>query len=240
MTEPHEPQTAPTASPAAADAPMLNRAAWRRILPFLAYVFFIFAGDMLERMGHTPSSLLWLYPVKITVVIVLLALFWRDYNELGRPAPRRTVALAAAAGAVVLVLWISLDAPWMIVGAAAGYDPRLGGAIDWPLALVRLAGAALVVPVMEELFWRSFLMRWIESAEFQSVDPSRLGIKSFVVTVVLFGFEHNLWLAGIVAGAVYGWLYHRCRTLWAPIVAHAVTNGLLGVWVVATGNWSYW
>lgn len=240
MTEPDEAQTAPTASPAAAGAPMLNRAAWRRVLPFLAYVFFIFAGDMLERMGVAPAGLLWLYPVKIAAVIVLLAVYWRHYEELGRGASGRTVALAAVAGALVLVLWISLDAPWMIVGSASGYDPQAGGAIDWPLALVRLAGAALVVPVMEELFWRSFLMRWIESADFQSVDPSQLGAKSFVITIFLFGFEHNLWLAGMVAGAVYAWLYKRYRSLWAPIVAHAVTNGLLGVWVVATGNWSYW
>jgi CAAX prenyl protease-like protein len=49
-----------------------------------------------------------------------------------------------------------------------------------------------------------------------------------------------LWLAGIVAGAAYSVLFMRHRTLWSPILAHAVTNGLLGMWVVATGNWSYW
>lgn len=241
MTEPEEPQIAATASPAPASAPMLSRAAWVRILPFLAYVFFIVAGDVLERMGHAPASLLWLYPVKIAVVMALLAAFWRHYEECRGAALPWTAALAAVvAGAAVLLLWIKLDARWMIVGSASGYDPHVGGVLDWPLVLVRIAGAALVVPVMEELFWRSFLMRWIESAEFQTVDPSRLGVKSFVITVFLFGFEHNLWLAGMVAGAVYAWLYKRYRKLWAPILAHGVTNGLLGAWVVATGNWSYW
>lgn len=239
MTEPDESRISAT-RPVATDAPMLNRAAWVRILPFLAYVFFICAGDLLERMGYAPADLLWLYPVKIAAVMALLVVFRRHYQELRGRVPGRVVALAAAAGVLVLVLWVSLDAPWMIVGSASGYDPRHGSAIDWPLTLVRIAGAALVVPVMEELFWRSFLMRWIESAEFQSVDPSQLGIKSFVITIFLFGFEHNLWLAGVVAGAVYAWLYQRYRALWAPIVAHGVTNGLLGIWVVATGNWSYW
>ena len=65
-------------------------------------------------------------------------------------------------------------------------------------------------------------------------------MKAFVVTVLLFGFEHNLWLAGIVAGAAYGFLYVRHRTLWSPILAHALTNGLLGAWIVYTGNWTYW
>jgi CAAX prenyl protease-like protein len=248
MTEQDE-QIAATPSPAPLDAPMLNRAAWLRILPFLTYVFFIFAGDMLERAGYATASLRWLYPVKIGAVAVLLALFWRHYEELGgrngvelrRAAPGPTVALVAlAAGVAVLLLWISLDAPWMIVGSSEGYDPRVGGQVDWLLVVVRIAGAALVVPVMEELFWRSFLMRWIEASDFQSVDPSQLGLKSFAITIVLFGFEHNLWLAGMVAGAVYGWLYWRYRSLWPPIIAHAVTNGLLGVWVVATGNWWFW
>lgn len=248
MTEQDE-QFAATASPVPVEEPMLNRAAWLRILPFLTYVFFIFVGDMLERLGISAASLRWLYPVKIAAVTVLLALFWRHYEELHRGADMelrraaagRTVALVTlAAGVAVLLLWISLDAPWMVVGSNEGYDPRVNGQIDWPLAVIRIAGAALVVPVMEELFWRSFLMRWIEAADFQSVDPSQLGLKSFAITIVLFGFEHNLWLAGMVAGAVYGWLYRRYRTLWSPIVAHGVTNGLLGIWVVATGNWWFW
>ena len=128
----------------------------------------------------------------------------------------------------------------MIFGSPAGFDPRSEGRIDWLLVAIRILGAALVVPVMEELFWRSFLMRWVAAPNFESVEPSQLGPKSFIVTVLLFGFEHNLWLAGIVAGAAYSLLYMRYRSLWSPILAHAVTNGLLGIWVVRTGNWSYW
>ncbi len=51
---------------------------------------------------------------------------------------------------------------------------------------------------------------------------------------------HNQWLAALVAGMVYAWLYRYTRTLWAPILAHAVTNGVLGVWVVVFGNWQFW
>jgi uncharacterized protein len=241
MTEQEHRRIVSTASPAPAAAPLLTRAAWPRIVPFAAYVFFIVAGDMLERVGVSSAFLQWLYPFKIGVVVLLLALFWRQYEELrsGRPSPK-VALLAVVAGVVVLLLWISLNGDWMVVGSTSGYDPRVDGRIDWPLAVVRILGAALVVPIMEELFWRSFLMRWIEEAEFQGVDPAQVGLKSFVITIVLFGFEHNLWLAGMVAGAVYGWLYKRHRTLWSPILSHAVTNGLLGAWVVATGNWSYW
>ena len=241
MTEHDESRIASTATTAPVDAPMLSRAGWARILPFATYIAFIVVADVLERLGYTPAELRWIYPVKIAAVALVLALCWRHYEELRQAGPGPTVTLVATVtGVAVLVLWISLNAKWMIIGSPTGYDPRVDGQIDWPLVAIRIAGAALVVPVMEELFWRSFLMRWIESSDFQRVDPSQLGLKSFVISTILFGFEHNLWLAGIVAGLAYGWLYQRHRNLWSPIVAHAVTNGLLGVWVVATESWSYW
>jgi CAAX prenyl protease-like protein len=242
MTEQEEQRIAPAPSAAASvDDKALNRAAWARILPFVAYVFFIFAEDMLERLGVAAEVLRWMYPVKVGAVALLLALSWRQYAELRNTRIGPLAALVAiVVGVAVLVLWISLDASWMSIGSSAGFDPRNNGQLDWSLVVVRIAGAALVVPVMEELFWRSFLLRWIEAADFQKVDPAQAGPKSFIITIVLFGFEHNLWLAGIVAGAAYSVLFMRHRTLWSPILAHAVTNGLLGIWVVATGNWSYW
>lgn len=241
MTEHEDRTAAPAVAALDAEAPMFNRAAWLRILPFAAYMLFIVVADVLERLGVAPGPLRWLYPLKIGLVALLLALFWRQYGELkGFRLRLPAVAAAIATGAVVLVLWVSLNADWMIVGAAPGFDPRDGGRIDWLLAAIRIPGAALVVPVMEELFWRSFLMRWIVNPDFETVEPSQLGLKSFVITVLLFGFEHNLWLAGIVAGAAYSLLYMRHRQLWSPILAHAVTNGLLGIWVLMTGNWSYW
>lgn len=221
--------------------PLFNRAAWLRILPFAAYLLFIVIGDGLARMGVSADALRWLYPAKIAVVVALLAMAWRHYHELAIPHLAAAQALTAiAVGIVVLVLWVNMDTGWMVVGTSPGFDPREAGRIDWLLVAIRIAGAALVVPVMEELFWRSFLMRWIEASDFESVEPAQLGLKSFAISALLFGVEHNLWLAGVVAGAVYGFLYKRHRNLWSPILSHAVTNGLLGLWVVRTGNWAFW
>ena len=105
---------------------------------------------------------------------------------------------------------------------------------------MRWIGAALLVPVMEELFWRSFLMRWIQNATFEAVDPRHVGIKAIVLSTFVFMLAHTLWLAAIVAGLAYAWLYRRTGKLWVPVIAHAVTNGALGVWVVMTGNWAFW
>ena len=220
---------------------MLSRAAWARILPFLAYMGFIAVADLLQRAGLNAAQLRWLYPAKIGVVLALLVVFWRQYEELAVPRPTpAALLLSVAAGGLVLLLWLQLDAGWMVVGQSGGYDPREQGRIVWPLALARLAGAALVVPVMEELFWRSFVMRWIVADDFARVATSRLGWKSVLLSSILFGIEHNLWFAGVVAGLGYALLYRRTGNLWSAIVAHGVTNGLLGIWIISTGSWSYW
>lgn len=232
---------APGLAASRAKAPMFNHAAWARILPFLTYLLFIGLADLLGRLGWSAAELRWLYGAKIAAVVLVLAVFWRQYTELKTfRLPAAGVAVALVAGVIVLVLWLALGAGWMTIGTSAGFDPTTAGKLDWPLVLMRIAGAALVVPIMEELFWRSFLMRWIDTPDFETVEPSQITLKSVVISSVLFGFEHNLWLAGIVAGLAFSALYMRHRTIWSPILAHAVTNGLLGVWVVNTGSWSYW
>src|SRR3954466_7488861 len=85
------------------DGPMLSRAAWVRILPFATYLLFIIVADLLERMGFAASSLRWLYGVKIGAVVLVLALFWREYEELATARlSGAAAALALATGLVVL------------------------------------------------------------------------------------------------------------------------------------------
>ena len=230
---------APVPPPVA--APLFTRAAWARILPFLVYLAFIAIHDLLSRAGVDAQTLRWLYPLKIGAVLLTLIVFYRDYTELHTLRLSPTwAAIAVVTGVVVFVLWISLNAGWMRIGTPGGFDPTNDGRIDWLMVALRIAGAALVVPVMEELFWRSFLMRWLDSPDFEAVDPARVRLQSVAITVVLFGFEHNLWLAGIAAGVAYSLVYMRQRSLWSAILAHAVTNAVLGGWIVLTANWTYW
>lgn len=245
MTERHDKRSAPAAGISPTARPLgraiLERAAWVRILPFGVFIFFLVLGDLLAWLGIARATLLWLYPLQSGAVLALLLVLWREYDELHRfTFTLSQILVAAGAGAIVTVLWVLLDDSWMIAGSGPGYDPRVDGRIDPLLAAIRLLGATLVVPVMEELFWRSFLMRWIERADFRLVDPARIGFKAFVLPTLLFGVEHHLWLAGVVAGSAYGLLYLRHRNLWSPVLGHAVTNGLLGIWVLATGDWAFW
>ncbi len=212
-----------------------------RVLPFALYMLFLAIQDGLEALlpGLDPR---WWYLVKVGGVVLLLAYYRRHYLELlDRPDWRWAALAAPAVGLLVFVLWINLDWGWLVVGGGTGFSPLdEQGAIRWEMAIPRILGAALVVPLMEELFWRSFLARWIDRHDFLAVAPARLTLRALLVSSFLFGLEHTLWFAGILAGLAYGWLYQASGNLWVPIISHAVTNLVLGIWVLMTGNWGFW
>ncbi len=221
---------------------MLTSPIFVRSLPFGLYIALLALEGLLPDWAPD-FDVRWLYPVKAGLVALALAVLWRHYDELRTWAlPARHLLLSIATGIIVLVLWVNLDTGWMLMGEMGeGYDAiNAAGEIDWLLVAFRIAGAALVVPLMEELFWRSFLQRWVQQSDFLKLDPGRIGIKALLIASALFAVEHLQWFAGLVAGLAYGWLYIRTRNLWAPVVAHAVTNGLLGVYVVSTGEWRFW
>lgn len=223
-------------------SPTFSAAAQARVLPFALFMLLLAARGTLPDTEHFDTR--WIYGLSVLAVGGLLAWNWRNYGELARqnlPNGRETL-WSVAVGVLVFVLWIHLDAPWMQLSEpTASFLPlTLQGQLVWPLIILRFIGAALIVPVMEELFWRSFLMRWIENATFERVDPQRVGIKAIVLSTFVFMLAHTLWLAAIIAGLAYAWLYHRTGKLWTAVIAHAVTNGALGIWVVYSGQWQFW
>lgn len=223
------------------DDPLIARAA-----PFLLFIGFLMLGSALPAQLPVQGTHLhttWLVVVRGALIAMLLLWFWRGYTELRQPETVRPAdwALGLAGGIAVFLAWIALDQDWAVLSRSAGYQPlRDDGSVDWVQALARLAGFSLVIPVMEELFWRSLVLRWIEKHDFMSVAPREVGWRAFAITTALFAIEHDRWLAGAVAGAAYNWLYMRSGNLWVPILAHAVTNGVLGLWVLHTGNWEFW
>ncbi|MEI6516583.1 MAG: CAAX prenyl protease-related protein [bacterium] len=186
-----------------------------------------------------------------TLAILLMARPWRYYPSLSV----ELLPVSILTGMVVFVLWVLPESDWMrkfpalfdlyarygIRGVAPdGPSPYAPEQCGWALAVIRLAGSALVIAVAEEFFWRGFLMRWMKAQPFLGVSPRHIGWGFLLAGSCLFGLEHSRWLAGILAGLAYGLLYIRTGTLWTAIIAHIVTNYLLGLYVLATGAYQYW
>lgn len=221
---------------------LLHSPATARSVPFALYIAFLVLAPLVQKILPGWDSR-WFYAVQIGAVMVALAVFSRSYVELfaGVAVRARDWALTVGVGIVVFIAWINLDLPWATLGETQGFAPTRGdGTLNWALVAVRIFGAAAVVPIMEELFWRSFILRWIDRSDFLRLAPAMVSLRALLISSLLFGVEHDLWLAGLLAGLAYAWLYMRSGSLWPPIAAHALTNLLLGLWVVQTNHWKFW
>jgi len=230
----------------------LRRATWAHATPFVAWLLLM---TFLDVPALTPGAQ---YAVR-TVCGVALALVFRPWRWYPRFQVRHA-PLALLVGAAVFIIWVLPEAPvtarWcprlhdlymkyavMPLGkhpAALTKFPFAPEVAGWPLTLVRLAGSAFVIAVLEEFFWRGFLYRWLQGLDFLAVDPGKWNRNMFLLTALFFGLEHAQWFAGILAGLAYGWLYLRTRDIWAAVLAHVFTNYVLGWYVIAGGQWSFW
>jgi uncharacterized protein len=143
-------------------------------------------------------------------------------------------------GIGVFLLWITMD--WTIGSEAPGYDPTLvdDPALRAALISFRLFGAVLVVPLMEELFWRSFLLRFVIAHEFEKIPVGTFTWPSLLIVSVLFALAHHLIIAAFVTSVAYTLLLYRTRSIAQCTLAHAVTNLILGAYVLHTGSWQLW
>jgi len=193
------------------------------VWPWIPYVgpFAVFAA-LTYIMPILPWGAGTAYLFKTLVVGAILAIFW--------PVVRREMqwtfdGLAIAAGIGVFLIWIALEGLYPQIGHSS-FDPYTvaGQSYETIFIGIRLFGAVMVVPLMEEIFWRSFVMRFLVASQFKSVSLGQFTWYSFVITAIAFGFEHHRWLPGIMAGIIYAALLYRKRNLFSPILAHAVTN----------------
>jgi CAAX prenyl protease-like protein len=228
----------------------MSKAGWIRIIPFAVFILFIGFKEVLAWvvvkgwLEMSPEQMLYLYPIKTVLVAGLLLFFWKQYSELNFADFKNFTHTFASLflGLLVFILWINMDWGIATFGENAGFDPFLIGdtATRNIMIFSRIFGAALVVPIMEELFWRSFMLRYVITSDFLSVRIGTYTLTSFLICSVLFGLEHNLLLAGIMAGASYSLFLYWTKSIFQCILAHAVTNLALGIYVLQTGYWQFW
>jgi uncharacterized protein len=217
-----------------------QRATIGYIAPFLAFV-----GVMgLERLTALPAE--WLYLIRFLIVAVLILTVSRPYLSLRPSAPMASIVI----GIAVFLIWIGPDALfgyrhfWL-------FENRLTGSATSSLApelknnlafiLLRSAGSFLLVPILEELFWRGWMMRWLIDMDFLKVPLGKYVPSVFWIVAILFASEHGpYWEVGLAAGIIYNWWLIRTRNLADCILGHAVTNAVLAGYVLVTDRWQYW
>jgi CAAX prenyl protease-like protein len=228
----------------------MSSPAFARCAPFVVYMAFIALEQALRYLagkGFLPlseASLLYLYPVKVVTVAILLVVCLKRCDELSFSDFKNLPAtvVSTIVGLVVFILWINMEWTFGSSGPPTGYDPyRIQDMGNRSVLIAfRIAGASLVVPLMEELFWRSFLLRYLIKTDFTTVAVGTFTWGSFVAVAVLFGLEHNYIIAGVMAGVAYNLLAVYTRSIAQCVLSHGVTNLVLGIYVLTTGKWQFW
>jgi uncharacterized protein len=211
------------------------------VLPFAVFIAFLAVQHYAPLPGQADLTL------RTVVLTAVLALVSRNVLIIRTSHLLSSILL----GVVVFALWIAPDLlfpgyreHWLFQNALLG---KLGSSFPGdlrhdPLALImRSFRAVILVPIIEELFWRGWLMRWLINPRFETVRPGAWAAGSFWITAVLFASEHGpYWDVGLITGVLYNWWMVRTKCLADCIVAHAVTNLCLSVYVIASGQWQYW
>lgn len=183
----------------------------------------------------------WVYPLQTLVCGALLLWFWKAYDW----GSKWHVVAAIAIGVIVLAIWVS---PQWILGASPrtdGFNPDTfvdSPALWWGSVILRFVRLVIVVPFLEEIFWRGFLLRYLVKEDFTAVTFGTFSTFSFGTVTLMFGLAH--WgadfIPAILTGAIYNYLAIRTKSLASCIIAHAVTNLGLGIYIMQTRQWGFW
>jgi len=238
--------------------PNMKSQAWPFVAPLLLFMAF------LSVQGYFPDQHYVLYPVITVTEAAVLAWYWRALPSL---VPSATL-LSIGIGILSVILWVGLD-PWSMrlnVGLEGVFNRAVTSVgldswrtpIDslapigrnpfqlyptneaWGLFGFRLLGISFCVPIMEELFWRGFLMRWLIKDDFDSVPLGTYQPFSFWITTACFASVHGSeWPLAVVVGLIYGFWFVRTKSLGNIMLAHGVTNLLLTLYCLITNDWHF-
>jgi len=182
-----------------------------------------------------------LYSARIIAAVAVLIVFRQAYAGW-----RWSWSWSAlAVGAIVFFIWIALV-------PASGSDEKgsgitlarnlaempAWGAACWLAA--RTFGSVVIVPLAEELAFRGYLVRRLISANFETVSGANLTWPALIVSSVLFGAIHQRWVAGTIAGMLYGLVFRHDGQLGHAVLCHATTNAMIAACVLISGAWSLW
>jgi len=211
------------------------------VAPFAVFMGFI-ALNSVYRLPDLTDQIL-----RVTVLSLVLIFVARPVIDLRAPHWPSSLLL----GAAVFLIWIAPDLifpgyrhHWLFENVILG-APKPGltaaGQTHPAVLALRTIRAVILVPILEELFWRAWLMRWLIAPDFETVPLGKYTPLSFWAVALLFASEHgSFWDVGLVTGVIYNAWMVKSKSLGDLIFTHAVTNACLSAYVIGAGKWEYW
>jgi CAAX prenyl protease-like protein len=191
-----------------------------------------------------PNAYALFYTFKVLVVTIVAVRCRSTWRDLGPRPSVPWIAAAMAIGALVIALWIGLDGRYPALPLQEkreGFDPgTLAPGWRALFLVVRLYGLVVVVPLIEELFWRSFLIRWIARPRFREVPIGTVTWIGVLITSGLFALAHPEWLPALLTGLIWAGLLRLSRSVATCWISHLTANLLLGLHVLAHSAWGFW
>lgn len=220
---------------------MLRFPAVPYVAPFAVFMALLALGSVWPLTGSADQ---------LVRILILIAVIW----AVSRPVLHFKVRNwfgTLGIGVLIFVLWIVPDLLYPGYRQLWLFDNSVVGTIhsslsaaeknDMAVLVLRTFRASVLVPILEELFWRGWLMRWLMGPDFRAVPLGAYSATSFWVVAVLFASEHGpYWDVGLVAGILFNYWMVRTKSLGDLILSHAVANLCLSVYVIAAEKWEYW
>jgi len=185
--------------------------------------------------------------VRVAILAAVIWFFSRPVLDFRCAAPLQSIAV----GIGIWLLWIAPDTlfpgyrqHWLFTNSITGkvassIPPEALGATG--VLVFRTLRAALLVPILEELFWRGWLMRWLINPDFEKVKLGTYSLSAVLITAVLFASEHGpFWEVGLLTGLIWGLWMVKTKRLGDLFLTHGVANLCLSLFTIYTGRWEYW
>ncbi len=223
-------------------------ASWREAYPSARYVAPFAAFLILLAVdARFPLENAWGSPLRVLLLGIVCLICWPRELSLRPSRPLASIAV----GLLVFLLWVAPDVLFPQYRQHILFSNSIVGHVHsslrpsvlhdpWVLAW-RSIRAIVIVPIVEELFWRAWLMRWLIDNNFERVPLGAYSPFAFWVTAILFASEHGpYWDVGLLTGIIYNLWMIRTKSVANCILMHAVTNGILSAYVIAAAQWQYW
>ncbi len=199
------------------------------LVPFAVFIGLTLFGRIFS------SGFDYFYPVKISLTTLALAYCWKTYN-LKLPDNYQNILFTGVAAAIVWVLLVNIkpDIDAEIFDSIKQMSTL--SATIW--IVLRALSFWIIVPIFEELLFRGYLLSRIAGQNIDSNKKVQFSWAALLVTAILFGLIHDAWLAGFATGLMFAWLRFKSTSITSCIFAHGLTNFLVSLWALNTGQWS--